>query len=346
MLVITECGASTRIRRSHQGFLNKKGQTAIVKNLVSTLTVFVVLFLISGCGTNNTTATPTSASRPTITPEPTNLLVLSTATVTSTPTPGLGPGDTWTRPTDGMVMVYVPAGQFEMGSTEGSADEQPVHTVILDGFWIDQTEVTNAQYQKCVEAGKCQSPTTCNWGKPTYGEADKADHPAVCVDWQGAQDYCEWTGGRLPTEAEWEYAARGPEERIYPWGDEFDCAKGNFDDETVIDGNVVSDGEGCDGFDKTAPVGTFPDAVSWCGALDMSGNVWEWTNDWYDGDYYSSSPNENPFGPERGSSKVVRGSSWHNYNEPSLRAAYRTYSRTPDSSTYYIGFRCMHRPGQ
>ncbi len=257
-------------------------------------------------------------------------------TATPTPTPSLG--DIRTRPADGMKMVYVPAGQFDMGSTDGDSDEQPVHTVVLDGFWIDRTEVTNAQYQKCVKAGECQAPTVCDWGDPTYGDADKVDYPVVCVDWQGAQIYCEWVGGRLPTEAEWEYAARGPEGNVYPWGDEFDCTKGNFDDETVQDSYVVPGGEGCDGFDRTAPVGIFPDGASWCGSLDMSGNVWEWVNDWYADDYYSHSPRENPPGLESSGHKVMRGGGWR-HDSYYFRAAYRG-SYTPNPRHDDLGFRC------
>jgi len=271
----------------------------------------------------------------------------------------LGPGDTRTRPADGMTMVYVPAGQFEMGSDDDGVDyamqlcselsddcqrrwyedEQPVHTVALDGFWIDKYEVTNAQYQKCVEAGACQAPTTCNWGEPTYGEADKADHPAVCVDWQGAQDYCEWAGARLPTEAEWEYAARGPAGNVFPWGDTFDGTLANS-----CDTNCTLDWKHTgydDGYEQTAPVGSYPDGTSWCGAEDMAGNVWEWVSDWYDSDYYSASPAENPGGPSSGEYRVSRGGSWRDgSNGELLLAAFRYYSGVPSNRTSNVGLRC------
>jgi len=237
------------------------------------------------------------------TPEPTPV-------PTEKPVPSLG--DTWTRPTDGVVMVYVPAGEFEMGSDDDDVDyalqlcnayrgdcrrewfedEQPVHTVVLDGFWIDRTEVTNAQYQQCVETEVCQAPTTCDWGEPTYGDASKSDHPVVCVDWHGAQAYCEWMGARLPTEAEWEYAARGPEGRVFPWGDAFDGTRLNYCDTNCE--RDWADETVDDGYAETAPVGSYPAGVSWCEALDMTGNVWEWVNDWYDGDYYDVSPDSNP----------------------------------------------------
>jgi serine/threonine-protein kinase len=230
-----------------------------------------------------------------------------------------------------MVMVYVPGGTFEMGSTEGDDDEQPVHEVTLDGFWLDQTEVTNAQYAFCVADGDCE--------ESDY--ADDADfngdnYPVVGVSWHDATAYCEWAGARLPTEAEWEYAARGPEENIYPWGDEFDCSLGNFDDETEIDDFVVPGGEGCDGYVRTAPVGSFSDGASWCDALDMAGNVWEWVADWY-GDY-PSDPQTNPTGPETGEYRLLRGGSWLS-NPYYVRGATRGGSH-PDPRYFSLGFRC------
>ena len=247
-------------------------------------------------------------------------------------------GDTWTRPPDGTVMVYVPSGEFQMGSENGDSFEQPVHTVALDGFWIDQTEVTNDQYRDCVEAGECDAPLTCDWGGPTYANGSKADHPVVCVDWPDAEAYCEWAGGRLPTEAEWEYAARGPDANIYPWGADFNCARGNFDDETEIDDYVVPGGAGCDGYNETAPVGSFPQGTSWCGALDMAGNVWEWAWDWYDEEYYATSPLRDPQGPSSGTIRIVRGGSWDvgpNFPRGALRVG-----GSPDDSGNDLGFRC------
>jgi formylglycine-generating enzyme required for sulfatase activity len=258
-----------------------------------------------------------------------------------------------------MTMVYVPAGQFEMGSDDDGVDyamqlcrelsddcqrrwyenEQPVHTVALDGFWIDKHEVTNAQYQKCVEAGECQAPTRCNWGEPAYGEADKADHPAACVDWQGAQDYCEWAGGRLPTEAEWEYAARGPAGNLFPWGDTFDGTLANSCDTNCTLAWRYTGYD--DGYAQTAPVGSYPGGTSWCGAEDMAGNVWEWVSDWYDSDYYSVSPAENPGGPSSGEYRVSRGGSWRDGSNGELHlATFRYVSGVPSLRTSNVGVRC------
>jgi serine/threonine-protein kinase len=237
---------------------------------------------------------------------------------------------TQTRPADGMAMVYVPEGEFRMGSTKGDSDEEPVHTVALDGFWIDRTEVTNAQYQKCVTAGRCD---------PSDYVSDSgfngANQPVVGVSWHDAVAYCEWAGGRLPTEAEWEYAARGPEGLTYPWGNRFDGARLNFCDRSCSSSWMVWKAN--DGYEYTAPVGSYPDGASWIGALDLSGNVWEWVADWYG--TYPSGRQVNPTGPQSGDYRVLRGGSWGNV-EDHTRGADR-FRNTP-SNTYYIfyGFRC------
>ena len=227
--------------------------------------------------------------------------------------------DTWTRPADEMVMVYVPGGSFQMGSTEGGNDEQPVHEVTLDSFWIDQTEVTNAQYERCVTEGDCEASSYAD-----DADYNGADYPVVRVSWHDAVAYCEWAGGRLPTEAEWEYAARGEAGNVYPWGDE----------EPTCD---LAQFRECSG--RTALVGSFPAAASWCDALDMAGNVWEWVADWYDSDYYERSPVENPTGPESGEYRVLRGGSWYS-NSRDVRAAIRLRYH-PTNAYSYHGFRCV-----
>jgi formylglycine-generating enzyme required for sulfatase activity len=235
-------------------------------------------------------------------------------------------GDEKTRSRDGVEMVYVPGGTFQMGRTIGEVWEMPVHSVMLDGFWIDRTEVTNAQYTKCVEAGACQVPTTCDWGEPAYNDASKVNHPAVCVDWAGSQAYCEWAGGRLPTEAEWEYAARGPEGFVFPWGDEFDCSRGNFRTDCSPDS-----------YERTAPVGSFENGASWCSALDLAGNVEEWVQDWYGA--YPEGPQTNPIGPETGDFRVLRGGSW-NLVLTAARSTDRGALR-PVKRDELGGFRCV-----
>ena len=227
-------------------------------------------------------------------------------------------GDTWTRPADGMEMVYVPSGEFQMGRNDGAGDEKPVHTVALDGFWLDRTEVTNSQYRQCVAAGVCSASE--NEDDPRHNGDDQ---PVVYVDWNDAQRYCQWAGARLPTEAEWEYAARGPEGRVYPWGGTFDPNRANTRGQD-------------DGYERTAPVGSYPGGASWVGALDMSGNVWEWVADWY-GDY-PSGKQVNPTGPATGDLKVLRGGSWVD-SSLDVRGAFR-YWNGLGRWFVSVGFRC------
>jgi formylglycine-generating enzyme required for sulfatase activity len=222
-----------------------------------------------------------------------------------------------------MVMVYVPGGTFLMGSDDGYDDEQPVHSVTLDSFWIDRTEVSNDHYRQCVEAGECQAPTMCERGEPTYEDMSKTNHPVVCVDWGGAKAYCEWAGARLPTEVEWEYAARGEQGLVYPWGNGFDCSRSNF-------------GEECEReYDKTAPVDSFESGASWCGALNMAGNVWEWVEDWYDG-YPGTSYQSDDLGTQY---KVLRGGSW--LTLPYDRRAATRNAGTPGERGENVGLRCV-----
>jgi formylglycine-generating enzyme required for sulfatase activity len=223
-------------------------------------------------------------------------------------------------------MVYVPAGEFLMGSTYedpfAEDDEKPQHTVYLAAFWIDRTEVTNAQYRKCVEAGACQPP-----GCWDDSRLNAPDQPVVCVTWYEAQDYAAWVGGRLPTEAEWEKAARGIDGQIYPWGDSPpDCDKTNY--------------SSCAG--KPLPVGTHPDGASPFGVLDMAGNVWEWVADWYDGDYYSQDRPINPQGPDRGGQRVLRGGTLIS-TRSTLRCAVR-HKWPPNNWNNDIGFRVVVAP--
>ena len=287
-------------------------------------------------GGGATKAFPTKTAAPTLYTPDSITTPRSTTTPTLSPLPVIGAGSTWERPADGMMMLYIPAGEFEMGSEEGDSDEQPVHTIYVDAFWMDETEVTNEMYSQCVNDGSCNKP-----GGSYYGDVSYADHPVVSVDWNDSASYCEWVGGRLPTEAEWEKAARGGVEgEAYPWGDAFDCKKANADDETLIDDYVVPGGANCDGYNRTSPAGSF--SPNGYGLYDMSGNVWEWVNDWYASGYYVNSPSSNPSGPSSGEYRVLRGGSWLNYND-SLRSADRGWIN-PTYSNNYLGFRCSRSP--
>jgi serine/threonine-protein kinase len=214
-------------------------------------------------------------------------------------------------------MMYIPAGEFLMGNedAEADSDEAPEHSVYLDAYWIYKYEVTNAQYRQCIVDGGCSGNLN------SYSENE---FPAVYISWYEANDYCRWAEGRLPTEAEWEKAARGEDRITYPWGESTpNCTLAQYDD--------------CSG--QLMKVGSFPDGASPYGTLDMAGNAWEWVADWYDADYYYDSPTKNPTGPESGIYRVLRGGSWI-YNENHLRSSDRSRN-DPDSSDDYYGFRCV-----
>jgi serine/threonine-protein kinase len=261
-----------------------------------------------------------------------------------------------------MVSVYVPAGRFEMGN---SSDERarPVHTVAVDAFWIDQTEVTNAMFAAFLNEQGNRVEEGVSWLEPgaghrgiVYGyieenegrfvpQAGYEDHPVIEVSWYGAAAYCAWAGGRLPTEAEWAYAARGPQARAYPWGDTFDGRRANYCDVncTYEWRDVASD----DGAAQWTPVGSYPAGASWCGALDMAGNIWEWVADWWSEDYYAHSPVDNPQGPAAGNLHVARGASWFDTGRNS--ELWRRTGLTPSSyRMHWVGVRCVvpSRPGE
>jgi serine/threonine protein kinase/formylglycine-generating enzyme required for sulfatase activity len=249
-------------------------------------------------------------------------------------TPEYEIGSNLVFPVDGMRMVYVPAGNFEMGSNDGYDDEKPVHSVWLDAFWIDQTEVTNGMYEECVAEKVCDPQDNHDYTNPDTGtqhfnSSAYSDYPAVYVNWEQANDYCAWAGRRLPTEAEWEKAAKGDTFYSYPWGNSSPNSNlANFNDN-------IGD---------TVEVGSYPDGASMYGALDMAGNVWEWVNDWYNDTYYKSSPGMNPQGPSSGTEHVLRGGSFSILSEAKyLRVTYRS-KPYPSSAEIYgsgnWGFRC------
>ncbi len=231
---------------------------------------------------------------------------------------------------DGMAQVNVPAGEFLMGSAASDPSaypgENPLHRVSLQDFWIDQTEVTNARYARCVGAGACQPPekTTSYTRDAYYGKAAYADFPVIFVNWDDAAAYCRWAGGQLPTEAQWEKAARGTEEWPYPWG-------------TAVPSRDVLNFNAQVG--DTTEVGHYPAGASPYGALDMVGNVWEWVADWYAPDYYARSPAQDPPGPDHGMGRVMKGGAW-NVTSQTARAAVRG-RRTPDYAYDNVGFRCV-----
>lgn len=229
-------------------------------------------------------------------------------------------------PVDDMKMVCVPAGDFIMGSPEVS-DGIPVHKVFLDAFWMDKTEVTNAQYELCVTEGYCtvpfskESSTRRDW-MSYYGNSSYANYPIINIDWYQANAYCNWAGRNLPTEAQWEKAARGLDQRPYPWGkDSPNYTFLNF-------ANNIGD---------TVKVGSYPKGISPYGALDMSGNVSEWVADWYGP--YRSDDQTNPVGPINGNSRVIRGGAW-NLDFPIYLSSYVRMSNSQTKISTTIGFRC------
>jgi formylglycine-generating enzyme required for sulfatase activity len=215
---------------------------------------------------------------------------------------------------------------------DGFLDEEPVHTVFLDAFWIDQTEVTNAMYAACVHAGACQPPTDTPNKLPRmrYGNPEFADYPVTNIDSTAAEAYCAWAGGRLPTEAEWEKAARGTDGRLYPWGNDSPiCSLSNSSPNFTA----------CLG--DTSPVGSIPAGASPYGAFDMAGNVYEWVADWYGEAYYSRSPSNNPTGPDSGEMRLVRGGAFH-LNDAGIRSTDRQTIH-PWGISATVGFRCARR---
>ncbi|GAB4421323.1 MAG: hypothetical protein Kow002_10200 [Anaerolineales bacterium] len=239
-------------------------------------------------------AEPTAIALPTAAPT-----VETVLNPTAAPDNSAEAGEERTSSVDGMIQVYIPAGSFQMGGLDPKAanDEQPAHSVTLDAFWMDKVEVTNGMYALCVQAGACKLPFALKSDSRNsyFNNPEFKDYPVVYVGWGEAKAYCEWVGRRLPTEAEWERAARGDDFRIYPWGDQRpDSSLANIN-------GFVGD---------TTRVGSFPAGASPFGVLDMAGNVAEWVNDYYDPTYYSSAISQNPTGPVARSAyfnRVVRG---------------------------------------
>ena len=246
------------------------------------------------------------------------------ANADATPTPAKI-GQTWTRPKDGAAMVAVPTGKFTMGSNDWD-DTKPQRKVMLDGYWIDKNLVTVAHYRKFCKATGRKMPDPPNWGW-------KDVHPMVNVTWPDAKAYADWAGASLPTEAQWEKAARGTDGRKYPWGNDFDRSRLLWRSQSAS-GHAES----------TVPVGSFATGASPYGALDMAGNVCEWCADWYNPDYYKGAPAQNPTGPGFGKSRALRGGSWLGPYRYLFRCAFR-YHDAPGGRYNYGGFRCVVRAG-
>jgi formylglycine-generating enzyme required for sulfatase activity len=294
---------------------------------------------------------PTPTLPPTATPLPTATPVPPTPTATATAT--LGIGSTRTIAIDQMVQVYVPAGDFIMGAKTTDKDakqttaggraypESPQQTLYLDAFWIDKYEVTNGQYELCVAAGACEPPwvnSSYTYDK-YYGNPEFDNYPVIWVNWYKARDYCTWAGRRLPTEAEWEKAARGTDGRLYPWGNEpVDGTRANFCDVNCT--RSIRFEAANDGYADTAPVGSYPAGASPYGAMDMSGNVWEWVNTLVKPyPYDANDGREDPNSPDE---RVWRGGPWSNgiwWMRSSVR--YRSVSWY---QWYVLGFRCAASP--
>jgi iron(II)-dependent oxidoreductase len=223
-------------------------------------------------------------------------------------------------------MVLIPGGSFLMGGDE--EDEVPKHTIKVKPFFLDKHEVTNRQYREFIKATGHPKP-------PFFKDSDlnKPDQPVVGVSYYDAQSYAKWAGKRLPTEAEWEFAARGGlKEKLFPWGDGDPFKQCNYAPRGKKD---------ADGYGFTAPVGTFP--ANAYGLHDMAGNVWEWCRDFYDALYYTTSPKDDPFGPDSGYTHVLRGGSWLSINPKHLRCSSRLELK-PFVQDRYYGFRCAKTP--
>ena len=292
-------------------------------------------------------STPQPSATPIViaTQTPTIIPTLTEIPVSATPIPTATPETIKILAKDGMTQIYISSGTFMMGGLDvyRENDELPAHEVFLDSFWIDQIEVTNGMYGLCVQAGECRVPvqTRSNRREEYFGNVEFQDYPVVNVTWFDANAYCVWAERRLPTEAEWEYAARGNDKRNFPWGDE------PPNEYTANFINLIGD---------TSRVGSYPEGASPFGVLDMAGNVSEWVSDFYRMDYYAKSPSENPTGPSAEEvfnvMRVIRGASFQDEGYD-LRVSDRNYiegpnpKAQPNEDEFYgkysvkIGFRCV-----
>lgn len=299
--------------------------------------------LLAACGGVPATGEPATSAASTLAPT-------ATPALPAAPSPERDPGTSRTD-THGVTQAWVPGGIFRMGSDEGSAtpppwalagfrSEHPAHEVALSrGYWIDLTEVTVGQFEAFSDAGGYDDEALWSAGGWTWRQArgtsrlpkpclaQEPNEPQMCITWYEAEAYAAWRGGRLPTEAEWEFAARGPDSRVYPWGDAFDPALANLDGGT---GPVA--------------VGSHPGGASWIGALDMAGNAMEWVADWWSGTYYREEVRDDPAGPATGGIKVEKGGWWGPPDDAGAfisRSSYRHFEDAPTYSDHHIGFRVV-----
>lgn len=253
-------------------------------------------------------------------------------------------GSTIISDKDGTKMVYVPQGEFAMGLGDRDYYSNPARKVILDAYWIDQTEVTNAMYAKCVVSGMCKEPTDkfSATRSSYYDNYEFDDYPVIYVDWNMARSYCEWRGDKLPTDAQWEKAARGTDGRVYPWGENIDCSFANYY-WTSSDYSLWESGHYCAG--DTTRVGSYESGKSPYGLYDMIGNVSEWVADWDGARYEPNSLLVNPTGPDTGVYRMTRGGSWSDssFYDSFLPLAHSVTSRTLSAfdARDDIGFRCV-----
>ncbi len=240
-------------------------------------------------------------------------------------------------------MVTVPAGWFVMGDDQGPLpDARPAHRVYLNTFAIDRFEVSTAQYGMCVTSGACPASerTSSETRQNYFGNKAFASYPVIGVTYADAVAFCNWRKARLPTEAEWEKAARGTDQRIYPWGQRFDPTRLNYCDRNCE--LPWRDAQHDDGYADTSPINAFPSGASPYGALNMAGNVWEWVSDWYDPNYYAHSPARNPQGPANGTQRITRGGGIFDDHVFTTSAMRRRF--TPDVASTSVGFRCAATP--
>ena len=282
----------------------------------------------SPTATASSTPTPTSPPAPTTTP---------TATPPPMPPADAKSKDIWVSPIDGMTLVYIPAGQSLIGSLDSDPDawiyEKPQHRVYLSGYWMDKTLVTNAMYARCVQAGACPThKMDISYTRDSYyTNAEFENYPVIYVTWDNAQTYCAWAGRKLPTEAQWEAAARGSNGNKYPWGNSPPgCNLLNYAVSISTKSNT------CSG--DTTAVGKYPQGASPYGLLDMAGNVWEWVADWL-GPNYLVEPHENPLGSATGELRVIRGGFY--FGEAKFVRAAMRVGHDPNDATDFIGFRCV-----